>query len=623
MPAFWTFARQMLRYRRLLAIAGLAALLDAANAFAGFGLMRLLIEVTFSREETLHDYLAGYLARPEVQQYVGDQTHLAGFVPDDMFLGFALALLLIVPLGAFGSVVRFVHQALCITVSLRTVMRIRQQAYFHILHVPVERYRGIGSADQLSRLMSDTSRLGRGFSTLMGKAVRDSLMGIVFLVSALVIDWQLTLVFMLGLPLIAIAIRKFGKQVRRAAKYSMREYARMVEAAQETMQAPAVVRLHNAEGYERRRFNTINRDVLRQEMRARNARALSSPVIEFIAMLGLIAVSLAAAWLVFRTGSAQPLDVLMVLTALGLAGMSVKPLSNLNNDLQEAGAAATRIKEVIDTPLEPNTREARAADAAPPLPRHHRSITFDHVQYRYPGAEELAVDGVDLHIEHGQSVAIVGTNGSGKTTLLNLLSRLTAPTAGRVLIDGTDIATVSLRSLRKQMSVVTQQTVLFAGTVADNIAYGRRETPRARIVEAAEAAHADGFVRELRDGYDTVLGEGGSGLSGGQRQRLCIARAILRDPSILIMDEATSQIDAESEHRIAEAIDALRAGRTTLIIAHRLSTVIDCDLIVVMQDGRIIDRGRHDELLDRCGIYQTLVRTQLGGAEVLAADGRG
>ena len=215
-----------------------------------------------------------------------------------------------------------------------------------------------------------------------------------------------------------------------------------------------------------------------------------------------------------------------------------------------------------------------------------------------------------------------GTNGSGKTTLLNMLPRLTAPTAGRVLIDGTDIATVSLRSLRKQMSVVTQQTVLFAGTVADNIAYGRRETPRARIVEAAEAAHADGFVRELRDGYDTVLGEGGSGLSGGQRQRLCIARAILRDPSILIMDEATSQIDAESEHRIAEAIDALREGRTTLIIAHRLSTVIDCDLIVVMEDSRIIDRGRHEELLDRCGVYQTLVRTQLGGAGVLAADER-
>ena len=358
-------------------------------------------------------------------------------------------------------------------------------------------------------------------------------------------------------------------------------------------------------------------------MRARNARALSSPVIEFIAMLGLIGVSLAAAWLVFRTGSAQPLDVLMVLTALGLAGMSVKPLSNLNNDLQEAGAAATRIKEVLDTPLEPNTREARAADPAPPLGRHHQSITFERVQYRYPGAEEPAVDGVDLHITHGQSVAIVGTNGSGKTTLLNMLPRLTAPTAGRVLVDGSDISAVSLRSLRQQMSVVTQQTVLFAGTVADNIAYGRRETPRPRIIEAAKAAHADGFVRELRDGYDTVLGEGGSGLSGGQRQRLCIARAILRDPSILIMDEATSQIDAESEHRIAEAIDALREGRTTLIIAHRLSTVIDCDLIVVMQDGRIIDRGKHHDLLDRCGVYQTLVRTQLGGAEVLAADGRG
>ncbi len=618
MQAFWTFARQMLRYRGLLAVAGAAALLDAANAFAGFGIMRLLIEITFSEQQTLHDYLAAKLATPDVQKYVGDVTKLAGYVPNDMFIGFAIALLLVIPLGAFGSVVRFVHQAMCITVSLRTVMRIRQQAYFHILHVPVERYAGIGSADQLSRLMSDTNRLGRGFSTLMGKAVRDTLMGFVFIGSAFIIDWQLTLVFMLGLPLIAFAIRKFGKQVRRAAKYSMRQYARMVEAAQETMQNPAVVRLHNAEGYERRRFNTINREVLRQEMRARNARALSSPVIEFIAMLGLIGVSLAAAWLVFRSGSAEPLDVLMVLTALALAGTSVKPLSNLNNDLQEAGASATRIKEVIDTPLEPNTREGRAADPARALPRHHRSITFERVGYRYPKSDEWAVDGVDLHITFGQSVAVVGTNGSGKTTLLNLLSRLTAPTRGRVLIDGTDIGTVSLRSLRQQLSVVTQQTVLFAGTVADNIAYGRRDTPRSRIVEAATAAHADGFIRELRDGYDTKLGEGGSGLSGGQRQRLCIARAILRDPAILVMDEATSQIDADSEARIAAAVDALREGRTTLIIAHRLSTVIDCDLIVVMQDGRIIDRGRHRELLGRCETYQMLVRTQLGGAPVAA-----
>ncbi len=460
--------------------------------------------------------------------------------------------------------------------------------------------------------MRDTSTLGKGFNTLMGKAIRDLLMGLVGLSTALIIDWQLTAIFLLGLPLIGIAIRKFGKSVRRAAKYSLRQYANMTGAVQETMQSPAVVRLHNAEGYERRRFNTINRRVVEQEMRSRTAKALSSPIIEFIALCGLVAVALLAAYLVFKMESVKPEDVFLVLVSLGIAGMSVKPLANLNNDLQESGAAATRIHEIMAVPVEPGSRPAPEGQPdLPTLPRHHRDIVFDQIDYQYPGSDELAVRAVTLHIRHGESVAIVGTNGSGKSTLLNLLPRLTTPTRGRVLIDGQDIADVSLRSLRGQLSVVTQQTVLFAGTIADNIAYGRRHVPRADIVAAARAASADDFVNELPRGYDTKLGEAGAGLSGGQRQRLCIARAILRDPAILILDEATSQIDAESEARIAEAIDQLRAGRTTLIIAHRLSTVVDCDNIVVMQHGEIIDQGTHRQLLERCGTYQTLVKTQL------------
>ncbi|MEM6459650.1 MAG: ATP-binding cassette domain-containing protein, partial [Planctomycetota bacterium] len=244
---------------------------------------------------------------------------------------------------------------------------------------------------------------------------------------------------------------------------------------------------------------------------------------------------------------------------------------------------------------------------------HRREIVFEDVWYRYPGAEaeRFAVEAVDLTVAYGQSVAIVGTNGSGKSTLMNLLPRLTEPTRGRVLVDGVDIAGVSLRSLRGQLAAVTQQSVMFAGSIADNIAYGRRHTPRQDIVAAAKAASAHGFVMSLPDGYDTKLGEGGKGLSGGQRQRLCIARAILRDPAVLILDEATSQIDAESEAQITEAVNRAKRGRTTFVIAHRLSTVVDCDQIVVMDAGRIIDRGTHEQLLGRCAIYQTLVRTQL------------
>lgn len=602
----------MLHYRRLLVIGAIAAVLDALTAFAGLGLMQLIIKITFGKDgQTLHAYLESKLDTPEAIERYGDYTYLAELVPDDMFIGFAIAIAMILPLAAVGSTLRYIYQMMSITVSLRTVMRIRQRAYFHMLHAPIERFDGLNSSEQLSRLMRDTSTLGKGFNTIMGKAPRDLLMGLVGLSWALINDWKLTAIFLIGLPIIGVAIRKFGKAIRRAAKYSLQQYAIMTGAVQETMQNPAVVRLHNAEGYERRRFNVINRRVVDQEMRARTARALSSPVIEYIALCGLVAVSLVAAYYVFRAETVLAQDVFMVLVMLGVAGMNVKPLASLNNDLQESGAAATRIKEVLDTATEPNTRAQREADESPQLPRHEKDIVFEAVSYRYPGGDEFAVQHVDLRIEHGQSVAIVGTNGSGKSTLLNLLPRLTTPTQGRVLIDGADIAGVSLRSLRKQLSAVTQQSVLFAGTIAENIAYGRRQEPREKIVAAAKAAFADEFVRELPHGYDTKLGEAGSGLSGGQRQRLCIARAILRDPTILILDEATSQIDAESEARITAAINEARAGRTTLIIAHRLSTVVDCDNIVVMSDGRVVDQGKHKELLGRCAIYQTLVKTQL------------
>ncbi|MEM9419446.1 MAG: ABC transporter ATP-binding protein [Planctomycetota bacterium] len=577
-------------------------------------IIRVLIGGQIGLQEAAREMLQ---SEDAIKWLRGDRSHLADYLPTDGFKSFLYAILIILPLAIFGSVMRYTHQALAITVGVRVVTRIRQQAFFNILHLPIEASGDLGSADSLSRLVGDTGQLGKGFNTLMGRTVRDVLQGTAFLLLALFVDWKLTGIFLVGLPIIGIAIKKFGKRIRRATKYTLREYANMVGAVQESIQHPAVVRLHNAEGYERRRFNTINRSLEKQILRARTAKALSSPVIELISLVGVMGVSLVAAWYVFNGGGEpdevqqRATDMVSVLLMLGVAGMSVKPLANLNNDLQEAGAAAVRIKEVLDAKPEPNTREYHKTETNPVLPRHHKDIVFESVSYRYPGSDEFAVSHLDLRIEHGQSVAIVGTNGSGKSTLLNLVPRLTVPTQGRVLIDGTDIATVSLRSLREQISAVTQHSVMFAGTIADNIAYGRRDTSREDIVAAAKASFADEFVKELPEGYDTVLGEGGSGLSGGQRQRLCIARAILRNPAILILDEATSQIDAESEARITSAINKARAGKTTLIIAHRLSTVVDCDNIVVMNEGQIVDQGKHDELLERCKIYQTLVHNQL------------
>ncbi len=612
MSAFWSFARGMGRYKGLIGLGLAAALLDATAAGSGFAALIALIKQLFSETTTVRQLALDWLNNETVVSWIGRHEHLAEWIPAGRFGGFAFVLGVILILAVFGSTMRYIHQMCAITVGLRVVMRVRMQAYHHLVHTPFEMLGAHGSADHLSRVVRDCASLARGFNALMAKAVRDILMGAVFLLIALIINWQLTGIFLIGAPFIYLAMRKFAKRIRRASKRAMSAYGGMTGAVQESMQGMAVVKTHNAEGYERRRFNAINKKVYKQEARARTARAMQSPIVELIAMAGFMIVTLVAAWYEFRPGG-NPADIVSVLLMLGAAGASFKPLANLNNDLQEAAAAAERIQEMLQLPVETNKRGLE--EDLPDLPRHRDAVTFENVGYAYPDAERDAVRGIDLDVEHGMTIAIVGPNGSGKSTLLNLLPRLIDPKAGVVSIDGVDIRHVSLRSLRRQIAVVTQQAVLFEGSIADNIAYGRRHASRDDVAAAAKAAFAHEFIEQLPGGYDAPLGEGGAGLSGGQKQRLCIARAILRDPAILILDEATSQVDADSEAKINRALAAFRADRTTFVIAHRMSTVVNADRIVVMVDGSIVDQGTHAELLHRCPTYQSLTQTQLGGDE--------
>jgi len=610
MKDFWYFTRQMLRHRTLIVGSFLAAALDAACAGGGFASLMYLVDQLFGAERTIRQLAIEKLSEPRLVAWIGDHSGLAQRLPEGRFEGFAAVLGLIFILVVLGSAARFTQQTCIITVSIRTVARIRQTAFARLVQTPLELVLNMGTADNMTRVVRDTGYLVRGFNALMGKAVREVLLGLAMLLVAFYHDWKLTLLFLIALPVIAALVGKFGRKLRRATKYAMRAYGGMVEAMVESLRGVRVVKTHNAEGHERRRFAQINRRVLSQELRARTVRALASPVIESITICAVMAVALIAAHYAFSRPDNDPSDMAKVLLALGVAGAAMRPLANLNNDLQEAGAAAVRLREILHYPVE---RHARHGEALTVLPRHHQSVRFEDVRYRYPRAERDALDGVSLDVPFGQTVAVVGPNGSGKSTLLAMIPQLLTPTAGRVLIDGIDLATVSLRSLRRQLAVVTQETVLFHGTIAENIAYGRRRPTPDAIEAAARAAHAWEFIRELPKGLETELSEGGEGLSGGQKQRLCIARAILRDPAILILDEATSQIDADSEAKINAAIKAASQGRTTFIIAHRLSTVIDADRIVVMADGRVVDQGKHHALLERCAIYQTLTRTQLGG----------
>jgi len=598
----------LLRYKRPLFIALIGAVISAACFGVGLSLMHPVLEMFTGQEpRVVQEMILGKLDQPNMPQQVRDLGRwLAETIPADPFWGFIAIAIAVMALTIIGSIARYMHELLTITVSLRAAMVWRDRLFRRLMFLPLLTTQ-TGTGDNTSRIVVDTRILSHGYQALLGKAVAEIFKGAAALCVALWFNYALTGVALLAAPPIVILLRKFGKIVKRASQRTLQQQGRVVAALGEALAGSRVTKVHNAEGYERRRFGRMNRRLFNEEMAMRQARAMASPIVETFSIAAVLIVAATASWFIFER-DISPSDFTMVMVALVAAAASLKPLTGLHIQLREADAAAVRVLDIMDRPIEPL---GSASQTTPILPRHHRSIRFDEVTFSFPGQHEPAVKQVSLHVSFGQTVAVVGTNGSGKTTLLSMLPRLYPPAAGRVLIDDVDIATVNLRALRKQFGVVTQDSMLFEGSIADNIAYGRRHTARARIIEAAKAAHAHEFITVLPNGYDTLLGEGGSGLSGGQRQRLCIARAILRDPAILILDEATSQIDADSEAKINLALHELRRGRTTFVIAHRLSTVVDADLIIVMHDGEILDQGAHRELLARCETYRTLNRTQL------------
>ncbi len=614
MSRFWQFARQMLRYRLMLIGGAMGAVVDAVCRAGGFAGVLWIINQLFKEERTVRMMVLDWAARENVQAWIGDQTPLAERLPPTAFGGLLFIFAVILVLTVIGSIARFTHQYCAVTISFRTVMNVRRQIFQRLVHVPLLRATESGTADKISRVVRDSAQLSAGFNALTSKALRDLLQGAAMLTVALVVSWQLTLIFLVGVPIIGVLLYRFGRTIRKASRRALNRMGAMLSALQEALQALAIVKVHQAEGYERRRFNRINRSVYQQEMKARVARALSSPVVETIALAGFMAVALVAAYVAFEMRRVEPEQIVWVLGALGMAGMAFRPLANLNSDLQTAAAAAERLDEVLHLEVEPNTRRHPALVGAPALPRHRQSVRFENVSFRYPAAHRDAISDINLTVPHGSVCAVVGGNGAGKSTLLYLLPRLCEPTRGRVLIDETDLAHCTLRSVRRQMAMVTQQTVLFDGSIADNITYGGRSNSQQRMIEAAKRAYAHEFIMSLPDGYDSQIGECGGRLSGGQRQRIAIARAILRDPAILILDEATSQIDSDSEAKIAAALRDFESGRTTFVIAHRLSTVVDADMIVVMEDGRIAAVGQHEPLLAESAAYRVLCQTQLGGA---------
>ncbi len=501
-------------------------------------------------------------------------------------------------------------------VAQLAVFDLRKQFYRRTLRMNLATFSESGTSDLLSRFTNDMNGVGDGIQTLFGRAVREPLKMIVCFGFAAYISWQLLLLSLILAPPTGFLVGYLAKTLKRANRKSLEEVSSLYGRLVESFSGIKVVKAFTMERYERKRFHHASKKCYRKAMRIALFNSMINPVTE---VMGITMISLAilfGAYLVMNQQnylwgikmSDEPLSLSALLVFYGfLAGVSdpARRMTEVFNKLQRAAAAADRVYTALD-------REPNVCDPVRPvvMPRHHRELVFDHVSFGY-SRQQTVLEDIDLRIPFGETLALVGPNGSGKTTLANLVPRFFDTTAGSVRLDGVDVREVRLRELRNQIGIVTQETLLFDDTVFNNIRYGCPQASEDQVVEAAKQAHAHKFIEQkLEDGYQTVVGQGGGRLSGGQRQRIALARAILRDPAILILDEATSQIDLESEQIIHRVLEQFTRHRTTIIVTHRLATLALANRILVLESGRIADIGTHDQLLQRCDLYRRLHQIQ-------------
>jgi subfamily B ATP-binding cassette protein MsbA len=509
-----------------------------------------------------------------------------------------LVLLMLVK-NIFGYVQTYLTEYL----EQKVLYRVRRDVYSHVQNLPLSFFDREKSGHLISKITNDTSMLRGAVIGVAASVVRNTLMTMIALLIILLISWKLTLVTFVVIPVNVALVGLIGKRLRARSHRAQAGMADMTANLEEAITGIRVVKAFNRGDFERRRFDRFNYRHMIQYIKMKLWAALSSPTSELLGTLSFVVILWYGGTLVLE-GRIPAENLILFVGAMLFVVTPLKALSKLNNAVQQSMASAQRVFEVLDAPAEPLEAPGRKAV-------FEREIRFDQVDFHYlPGKPVLRE--VSFRVEPGEVVAIVGPSGAGKTTLVDLIPRFYEPTAGTVSIDGVDTREMELKSLRELMGIVTQDTILFNDTVRNNIAYGVESCPQEAIEQAARAANAHDFITALPAGYETIIGDRGAQLSGGQRQRLAIARALLRDPRILIFDEATSALDTESELLVQEAIDRLLRGRTTFVIAHRLSTVQNAHKILVMDNGRVRERGTHAELITRDGVYKRLYELQFG-----------
>lgn len=563
---------------------GLVGLFEASRT----ALLKSIIDELTGQSSSATSGLAAWV---DVRGYLGKLSSMP-----------AMAALLVLFTAVRGAS-EYLSNVLMWRIGVSVVVDLRQRIYDHVLEQSSEFFAAHPTNKLTAHIISDAEKVQVAVSSLLADLLREGLTFLALLALVFFLNWKLTLMILLVGPLIYMLTVKFGRKLRRMAHLTQQGVEEVLDIAQETISGNRIVKAFGMEDFERGRFRSALKRLANTQVRAARVVYLSSPILELLGVL------IAAAFLLYtgrviRAGNMTIGTFAAYIVAMLQMYDPLRKISRIQNYFQQSFAASSRIESLLAI----HTEKRDPPDAVQ-LSSFRDRIEFRNVSFKYPDSSDWILKDVNLVVRRGEVVALVGHSGAGKTTLTNLLMRFYDPTDGQILIDGIDTRRIKLASLRSQMALVTQDVILFNDSIINNIAYGRPDFDMGRIEAAVRAACAHDFISE-RGGYDAIIGERGVKLSGGERQRLAIARALLKDAPILILDEATSALDAQSERLVQRALANLMRGRTTIVIAHRMTTVHRADKIVVLDKGRVVDVGTHQELISRAGIYRDLYELQ-------------